>query len=301
MPVTRIVRRNQCDGFAAVLRAGRSADTVDIVFRVMRHVIIDDQRHIRHVDTARHHIRRHQHIDLAVSEIEHHLVAFVLLQVAMHRPRVDLQGSQRPREVFDALFLAGEDDDFLEVLALQRQLDESGFLRLKDMRAHLVDSLWRTGHSYLYFYRVMHDGFRHLTDLRRHGSREHDGLTVGRQALDDGHDVIIETHVEHAVRFVQDEVFDTGKINVIDIHLAEQTTRRSDDDVRTFLQTAHLIAPRAVGVFSSIYSDRREGDIEPEPFHLLVNLLRQLARRRHDDSVQFVRVVVIVRKVRQQR
>ena len=139
----------------------------------------------------------------------------------MHRPRVDLQGSQRPREIFDALFLAGKDDHFLEVLALQRQLDESGFLRLKEPGTHLMNSLRRTRHSYLYFHRIMHDSLRQLADLWWHGRGEHDGLAVRWQTLDDGHNVVVKTHVEHAVRFVQNEVFNPGEINVVDIHLTQ--------------------------------------------------------------------------------
>ena len=90
MPVARIFRRDQGDGLAAVLCARRTTDAVDIVLGVMRHVVVDDQRHIRHVDTARDDIRSNQHGYLPVAEIEHHLVAFVLLEVAVHRARVYL-------------------------------------------------------------------------------------------------------------------------------------------------------------------------------------------------------------------
>ena len=86
---------------------------MDIVLRIMRHIVVDDQRHICHIDAAGNHIGGYQHVYLSVPEIEHHLVAFVLLQVRMHGMRVDLQAAQRAREIFDPLFLAGEDDHFL--------------------------------------------------------------------------------------------------------------------------------------------------------------------------------------------
>ena len=60
-----------------------------VVLRRMRYIIIDDERYVRHVNPSRHHIRSHQDIDLAIPEIQHHLVTFVLLQVAMHRARVN--------------------------------------------------------------------------------------------------------------------------------------------------------------------------------------------------------------------
>ena len=61
---------------------------MDIVFRCMGHIVIDDQRNIRHVNTTRNDIGGYQHIYLAVLEIQHHFVAFFLLQVAMHRARI---------------------------------------------------------------------------------------------------------------------------------------------------------------------------------------------------------------------
>jgi hypothetical protein len=56
----------------------------------MRHVVVDHQRYVRHVNTAGYDVCGYQHIDLAVSEIQHHLIAFALLQVAVHRARVNL-------------------------------------------------------------------------------------------------------------------------------------------------------------------------------------------------------------------
>ena len=86
---------------------------MDIVLRIMRYVVVDDQRHIRHIDAAGNHIGGYQHVYLSVPEIEHHLFAFVLLQVRMHGMRVDLQAAQHARQIFDPLFLASEDDHFL--------------------------------------------------------------------------------------------------------------------------------------------------------------------------------------------
>ena len=68
-PVTCIFRCDERDSFAAVLRTRCSADAMDVILGVMRHIEIDDQRHIRHVYSAGDDIRRHQHIYLAVSEV----------------------------------------------------------------------------------------------------------------------------------------------------------------------------------------------------------------------------------------
>ena len=85
-----ICRRNECHRFAAVLCARRTTYTMDIILRIMRYIIIDDQWHIRHVNTTRHNIRCHQHINLPVPKIQHHLIALCLLEIAMHRVRVNM-------------------------------------------------------------------------------------------------------------------------------------------------------------------------------------------------------------------
>ena len=59
-----------------------------IILGIMRHIVIDHQRQIGHIDTTGHYIGSHQHIHLAVPEVEHHLIPFVLLQVTMHRARI---------------------------------------------------------------------------------------------------------------------------------------------------------------------------------------------------------------------
>ena len=61
-----------------------------IVFRIMRHVEVDHQRYIGYVNTAGHDVGGYQHSYLAITKIKHHLVTFVLLQITMHRTRVNL-------------------------------------------------------------------------------------------------------------------------------------------------------------------------------------------------------------------
>ena len=84
-----IIGRDQGHRLSFVLGACGSSDAVHIVFRVVRHIEIDDQRHVRHVNASRDDIGSHQDRNLSVPEIQHHLVSFVLLEVAMHRARVN--------------------------------------------------------------------------------------------------------------------------------------------------------------------------------------------------------------------
>ena len=146
---------------------------------------------------------------------------------------------------------------------------------------------------------MVHDSACHLAYLVGHRGGEHYCLSLFWQAVDYGHDVVVETHIEHTVCLVEDKVFHAREVDVVDVHLAQQSPGRGDYDVCSFLQSRNLRAPRAA-VVAAVDSHRRERYIEPEALHLLVNLLRQFARRCHDDGVQFVGVVTIVGEVGQQ-
>ena len=105
---------DQCQGFSAVFSSGGSPDSMDVVFRVMRHVIIDNERHIGYINPARNHIGCHQHRHFAIPKIQHNLVTLLLLQVGMHCARVYMERAKRAREFLHTLFLAGKKDDFFE-------------------------------------------------------------------------------------------------------------------------------------------------------------------------------------------
>jgi hypothetical protein len=73
--------------------------------------------------------------------------------------------------------------------------------------------------------------------------REHNRLAVGPAVVDDPHDLGLETHVEHAVGLVEDDVGDAAQVR----HLArvgrqhvDHTARRAHDDFRACAQYENL-------------------------------------------------------------
>ncbi|MPN35852.1 hypothetical protein SDC9_183354 [bioreactor metagenome] len=78
-----ILLADQRAGQPAVPRATGSADAVDIVFGLIRHVIVDDEVNVVHVDAACRDVGCDEHGRFARAEIAHDVVALVLAQVAM--------------------------------------------------------------------------------------------------------------------------------------------------------------------------------------------------------------------------
>ena len=63
---------------------------MNVILRVVRYVIIDHQRYVRHVYTSCDYVGCHQDSYLTVPEVQHHLVSLRLLQIAMHCARVNM-------------------------------------------------------------------------------------------------------------------------------------------------------------------------------------------------------------------
>ena len=90
----------------------------------------------------------------------------------------------------------------------------------------------------------MQELFGQLGDFRRHGGREEQCLAVERDHLADAFNVRNETHVEHAVGFVNDEDFYTGQKQLAAFEMVEQAARRCDEDIDSAFEFAVLIFKR---------------------------------------------------------
>lgn len=63
---TRVTQSEEGDGHTLATGASGTADAVRVVLNVVGHVVVDDQRHVRHVDTAARHVRRDEAVVRAV-------------------------------------------------------------------------------------------------------------------------------------------------------------------------------------------------------------------------------------------
>jgi hypothetical protein len=68
-------------------------------------------------------------------------------------------------------------------------------------------------------------------DARGHGGREQNGLTFLRRRLENGLQVLGESHVEHLVRFVQHDHGDAVELEGVLADVIERATGRGHDDV----------------------------------------------------------------------
>ncbi len=82
-----------------------------------------------------------------------------------------------------------------------------------------------------------------IGDGARHGGGEHQRLPVGRKLGDDFADVVDETHVEHAVGFVEHETFDAVKPKRVALDEIEEPARRGDENIDAVHEQLRTCAP----------------------------------------------------------
>src|SRR3546814_17307772 len=88
-------------------------------------------------------------------------------------------------------------------------------------------------------------GLRDALGRRWHGRRAQRDLTRVRRGLEDGFDVLDETHLQHFVGFVEHQITDAGQIERAALEMVEHASRRADDDMYDAPQRREL---RTIGL-----------------------------------------------------
>ena len=69
------------DGSTVAVGTCCTTDAVNVIFGIVRHVIIDNHLDVVDVDTTSHDVGSHEHVILTALELEHHIITLSLLQV----------------------------------------------------------------------------------------------------------------------------------------------------------------------------------------------------------------------------
>jgi hypothetical protein len=89
---------------------------------------------------------------------------------------------------------------------------------------------------------VPHELLGNVEDLGGHGGGEEDDLSVGGEELEDVVDRVLETSREHLVGLVETEHLDGLGLEGTSVDHVEDSTRSSDNDVRTFSKLGHVLS-----------------------------------------------------------
>mmetsp|Transcript_3805 Transcript_3805/g.11859 ORF Transcript_3805/g.11859 Transcript_3805/m.11859 type:complete len:432 (+) Transcript_3805:100-1395(+) len=287
-----VLARGEVDGHTLAAKAARAADAVQVVLRLGGQVVVNHKRHLLHVDAAREQVGGDEHARRARAELAHDDVARVLVHVSMGGRHGVVATAHL---VGEPVHLAARVAENHALRDGQRLVEVAQRVELPllavDVHVELLDTLQSELVAlHQNAHRLVHELARDLQRLGRHGRREHANLQVGGQQLEDVVDLILEPTAEHLVGLVQAEHLDRARVHRPTTEHVIHTTGGAHHHVHAALQDALVLAHRRA-THARVALDRQ---VVAQGAHDLLDLLRQLARRRQHQRLHLSLLVVDV-------
>ena len=236
------------------------------------------------IDPAGRDIRRHEDLVPPAPEPRERRLPLALAAVSVDPSDVETGRTDLAGHAVRAPLRPHEDEDRHHVLPTEEP-DEEGGLQVLGDRVDFVTNRrgrpmgWRDGDAD----GIAHDRSGKGLDLGRHRGGKQERLAVSRKGANDPPNVRKESHVEHAVRLIEDEDLETAEVHVPAGHVVEEPARRRDHDIDS----------RAEGVFLRRHSDAAVHGMAADPRPLReaaegdFNLGCKLAGRGEDEGAGF--------------
>ena len=241
-----VVTAHQGNGGASGASAASAANAVHVVFGKARQVEVEHMADASHVDATGGDVGGHQQVEFATAQLGQRAGAFALRHVAMQGGGAQAFHAQFVGQFFGVTLGGGEDNGLLDAFLSQEVLQQPFLVaQVVHIAHHLVDLLMTGG------LRGNFDGGRVIeqfvgkrTHIVRGGGGEECSLTLFRQLAGNRQHVVGETHVQHAVGFVQHQHFQAGEVNTAGIDVVNQTARGGHQN---FVRLGQQVVLDAVG------------------------------------------------------
>jgi len=285
-----VVLRDKVDGNPFTTETTGTTDSVQVVLRLRRQVEVDNQRDLLNVDTSGQQISRDQNATGAGAKFSHDDIASVLVHVPVRGGNREILRSHLVRQPIDFSSRVGEDNrlrDRQRFVQIDQRFELPLFL--VDVDVELLDtfqsqfvSLDQNSH------RLGHKLASNFQRFRRHSRTENANLQLWRQQLENVVNLILETSGQHLIGFVQREDLDRIWFQRSASQHIVHSPRSTDDDVDAGLENSLILSHRRT-------ADARVAlhlQIIPERSHNLLDLLRQFSRRRQNQRLALLQLVV---------
>ena len=207
---------------------------------MVRDVIIENMADIGNVQSACGNVRGDEEAQLAGLETRQRRRPGRLVQIAVDRGCREAVTLQGPGNDIDVALAVGEDDAVAHAVAVHRGA-QGGALVLGGAAAQLDQVLLdigtgggRTGDFDAD--RVVQEAVDQALDLLWHRGREEQHLPARRHHVEDALQIRDETHVQHAVGFVDDEELHARHQQLATLEMIEQAARRGDQHIGALVE-----------------------------------------------------------------
>ena len=279
----RILGHHDGEGVAAVFGAAGAADAVDVIFGMLRHVVVDDVADVGDVQSARGDVGGDEHLVFAFAETFERLLAFLLRAVGMqHGHRVVVAFEQRGHAISPVLG-AAENEDGIVIHALEQLDEQVGFLGIGNGIDDVLDGVgYRAPGTDLNGFRFVHRPLDERFNGGRNGGGEQGGVAKLRAFFHEAADVGQKTHVQHAIGFIENEEFHFVQFDGALFEMVEESSGRGGDDVRAGAEFIILLAVTDAAI--------DDGHFQIGEARIIANggfdLRRELARRLQDERTR---------------
>lgn len=206
---------------------------MNVGFGLVREVEVDNEGDVFDIDSARRDIGRNEDGEAAAAEFIEGFVALFLAAIAVDGLGLDVVLLQIAAQFVGPVFGAGKDDgelasgEFFELIDEKRAFVVFG--NEADELIHFLGGgrLRSDGDGG----RIFEDGVGQLAHGGGEGGREKERLAFFRQKVDDFLHVAQETHVQHAIHFVEDEKFDAREVEVVLVVEIKEATGAGHEDI----------------------------------------------------------------------
>ena len=208
-----------------------------------RRVEIEHMAHALDVQPACGNIGCCQNVDFACLEQVQFGNPAGLVHVTMNLTDLEAFFLQHLGKVAHGGFLVGENNRIADIVIAQEPAQRLALFARGHHHLELGDvGIGRCRARHFDLLGIGQELIRQFLDRRRHGCRKQQGLARCRQLVADEFDIGNEAHIQHPVRFVDDEQFAAIEHDLAAFEQVHQAARSRDQDVNAFIQRLYLIA-----------------------------------------------------------
>ena len=275
--------RNERDRLALCSGTPRAADAVDVVGHRRRQVVVIDVGHALDVESARRNVRRAEDLQFCTAELAQDETALRLREVAAERVDEIAALCELHHERTGALLRGAEHHGKIRCLLVDGGTEAIELVPCTDGNDDLLDG--SEGHCLSRETDVRGVGHEPLCQAHNalgHRCREECELIVLCHSAEQGLHILDEAHLQHLIRLVEDDLVYTAERKRSAPYVIEQTSRRTDDELRTAAQLFLL----ALDIRPAIDHNGANTKGLGERFGDALDLDGELARRCDDECLR---------------
>ena len=297
MPLGSLAIRNR-DALKPSTR--RAPNTMHIIFRRHRQIVIHHMRHARNVNPAPGQIGGHQHARHTGAETLQRRLPCTLAHIAMHRLGIHAVMAKMFGNLIGAA-LGTRKHDRPRHRMIGQQITQQETLVASRSKEHALLDLRRRTHfrRHTHHHRIMQEAARQSINLRHHRRREHRRLPALGNPRQNLPHIDDEPHLEHAVHFIEHQVRRAIQLELASRNQIQQTPRRANDDIRPGTHPPHLARTR----HAAEHDGGAQTQTSAQHLRMFLDLHSQLTRRREDQGAGMkpLHPIAILRQSMQQR